>query len=82
MLVSFYVIHSIFMFSKYHIFIMLKNTPDDCRHGDVRLVGGQSPYEGQLEVCLRQRWGAVSDGEWSIYDAQVACKQLGYKSSG
>ena len=67
------------MCSKYY---MLKNTSDNCQDGDVRLIGGQSAYEGRLEVCLSRRWGAVSDEEWSIFDAQVACKQLGYKSSG
>ena len=50
-----------------------------CQDGGVRLVGGQSAYEGRVEVCLSQRWGTVTDSEWSAEDAQVVCRQLGYK---
>ena len=55
---------------------------DSCQDGDVRLVGGQSAYEGRVEVCLSQRWGTVTDDGWSTVDVQVACKQLGYSTQG
>ena len=48
----------------------------------MRLVGGQSAYEGRVEVCLSQRWGTVTDDGWSTAEAQVVCKQLGYSSQG
>ena len=55
---------------------------DSCQDRDVRLVGGQSAYEGQVEVCLSQRWGTVTDDGWSTEDAQVVCRQLGYTTQG
>ena len=60
----------------------MHNTIDSCQNGDVRLVGGQSVYEGRVEVCLSQRWGTVTDDGWSTAEAQVVCRQLGYNSQG
>ena len=48
----------------------------------MRLAGGLSAYEGQVEVCLSGRWGTVSDDGWSDNDAQVVCRQLGYSTQG
>ena len=48
-----------------------------CDDGDLRLVGGETEYEGLLEVCFSQRWGTVNGDGWSASDTQVACRQLG-----
>lgn len=43
-----------------------------------RIVGGNSPNQGRLEVSRDGVWGTVCDNSWSTYDARVACKELGY----
>ena len=48
-----------------------------CDDGDLRLVGGETEYEGLLEVCFSQRWGTVNGDGWTASDTQVACRQLG-----
>ena len=48
----------------------------------MRLVGGQSAYEGRVEVCLSQRWGTVSSDGWSEYNSQVICKYIGFNPNG
>ena len=54
---------------------------DNCTDGDLRLVGGQSPNEGRVELCLEGQWGTACDSFWSSVDALVACRQLGYVNS-
>ena len=50
----------------------------------MRLVGGETEWEGRLEVCFSQRWGSVSsrasDG-WPAANTQVVCRDLGYETS-
>ena len=49
-----------------------------CTDGEVRLVEGESEWEGRLEVCLSQRWGTVSSDGWSHTNTRVICSDLGY----
>ena len=61
---------------------MVIYSSDNCTEGDLRLVGGRSPNEGRLEICLNDQWGTVCHDYWGSPDASVACRQLGFLSTG
>lgn len=53
-----------------------------CTNGDIRLIGGSTSFEGRVEICYNNNWGTVCDDQWGTPDATVACRQLGYSTTG
>ena len=53
-----------------------------CANGDIRLRGGVSDTEGRVEICYNSTWGTVCDNMWGPTNAGVACRQLGFSSTG
>ena len=59
-----------------------------CPEGELRLVGGDGPESGRLEVFHAGEWGTVCDDNWEQPDGSVgpvgfangdvACRQLGF----
>ena len=68
-------------------------TEGECTDGSIRLVNGENEYTGGLEYCHLGCWGTVcgynydwTHGTWTesftMEDASVACRQLGYSPEG
>lgn len=57
------------------------NKPSKSRvDGSVRLVGGEIYNEGNVEILQLGRWGAICDRSWTVKEASVVCRQLGFSN--
>ena len=54
----------------------------NCGNGEIRLVDGFSPNQGRVEMCWNRAWGTITDDGWSVVDARVVCRELGYSTIG
>ena len=53
-----------------------------CNETDIKLVNGSITTSGILEVCVGGRLGHVCSDSWDSNDAAVACRQLGFPTTG
>jgi len=51
---------------------------DSLAKADVRLTGGWTPCEGDIQVKLFGQWGYICGDSFDMEDANVACRQAGY----
>ena len=51
-----------------------------CEDGDLRLVNQTSSFDGHVEFCINNTFGAVCDDFWDHQDALVVCQQLGFSN--
>ena len=65
-------------------FSFIANTTmySNCSNGDIRLVGGSTDNEGNVQICYDNAWGSICDHYWGMTDSDVVCRQLGYQLYG
>ena len=49
--------------------------------GNIRLVGGTGKHEGRIEVYKKDKWGTVCDDHFDMYDAHLACNEMGFSAA-
>ncbi|XP_071141934.1 CD5 antigen-like [Mytilus edulis] len=59
-----------------HCFLNCSTAAD----GDLRIIKGFVENQGRLEINYKGEWGTVCDNNFEDVDAEVACRQLGYRS--
>ena len=54
-----------------------------CTNGELHLEGGNSQYDGRVEVCVDNKFTTVcNDGTWGPPEAQIVCRQLNFTTDG
>ena len=44
----------------------------------VRLIDGNAPHEGRVEIFYDGVWGTICHDYWELAEANVVCRQLGF----
>lgn len=47
----------------------------------IRLRSGAQVSEGRVEIKYRNSWGTICDDHWTLREANVVCRSLGYGSA-
>jgi hypothetical protein len=58
--------------------VMFHNMTVGVNSSSIRLVGGQNPREGRVEVFNDHGWETVCNDSWSFANALVVCRHLGF----
>ena len=80
-IVCYYNIHKL---CAIHNVILADMAPDSCTEGSVTVVSDANNSSLQLvEMCSSEGvWSSVCDYDWTMEDATVVCRELGYSSLG
>ena len=49
------------------------------REGTIKLVEGHNQTSGKVEIYVDYNWRPICGYEWTEQEAEVACRQLGFK---
>ena len=63
------------------MYVVLSSDGSGSNNLTIRLVGGQTPASGRVDIRFNNTWGTVCDYGWDIHDARVVCRMLGYPTA-
>ena len=67
-----------YIWSFFEVNLSVYITEKECNGTDIHITGGQTAFDGIVEICEDEVWVPVCDDKWDYRAATVVCRQLGY----
>lgn len=71
-----YYLNAVWLLEK-NVFYNMSNILQTGSSGTIRLVNGDRPWKGRVEVFQNLIWGTVCDDNFTVSAAAVVCRMLG-----